>query len=35
MCYAVDTIIVLFDSVGYRTLAADLVMREGLLAPGA
>lgn len=35
MRYAGDTMVVLFDSVGYRTLAVDLVMREGLLAPGA
>jgi ATP-dependent DNA helicase RecQ len=35
MRYAGDTMVVLFDSVGYRTLAIDLVMREGLLAPGA
>jgi hypothetical protein len=26
--------VVLFDSIGYRTLAVDLVMAEGLLAPG-
>ena len=30
-----DTMVVLFDSVGYRTLAVDLVMAEGLLAPVA
>jgi ATP-dependent DNA helicase RecQ len=35
MRYAGDTMVVLFDSVGYRTLAIDLVMREGLLARGA
>jgi ATP-dependent DNA helicase RecQ len=35
MRYAGDTMVVLFDSVGYRTLAVDLVMREGLLARGA
>jgi len=35
MRYAGDTMVVLFDSVGYRNLAVDLVMREGLLAPGA
>jgi ATP-dependent DNA helicase RecQ len=35
MRYAGDTMVVLFDSVGYRTLAVDLVMGEGLLAPGA
>jgi ATP-dependent DNA helicase RecQ len=35
MRYAGDTMVVLFDSVGYRTLAIDLVMREGLLAPAA
>ncbi|MCC2627432.1 MAG: ATP-dependent helicase, RecQ family [Thermomicrobiales bacterium] len=35
MRYAGDTMVVLFDSVGYRTLAVDLVMAEGLLAPGA
>jgi ATP-dependent DNA helicase RecQ len=34
MRYAGDTMVVLFDSVGYRTLAIDLVMREGLLARG-
>src|SRR5215203_6083249 len=34
MRYAGDTMVVLFDCVGYRTLAVDLVMREGLLAPG-
>jgi ATP-dependent DNA helicase RecQ len=32
MRYAGDTMVVLFDSVGYRTLAVDLVMAEGLLA---
>jgi ATP-dependent DNA helicase RecQ len=35
MRYAGDTMVVLFDSVGYRTLAVDLVMREGLLVRGA
>jgi len=35
MRYAGDTMVVLFDSVGYRTLALDLVMAEGLLARGA
>ena len=35
MRYAGDTMVVLFDSVGYRTLDIDLVMREGLLARGA
>ena len=35
MRYAGDTMVVLFDSVGYRTLAVDLVMAEGLPAPGA
>jgi ATP-dependent DNA helicase RecQ len=34
MRYAGDSMVVLFDSVGYRTLAVDLVMAEGLLAPG-
>src|SRR5215216_5046600 len=34
MRYAGDTMVVLFDSVGYRTLAVDLVMEEGLLARG-
>jgi ATP-dependent DNA helicase RecQ len=33
MRYAGDTMVVLFDSVGYRTLAIDLVTSEGLLAP--
>ena len=33
MRYAGDAMVVLFDSVGYRTLAVDLVMAEGLLAP--
>ena len=28
-----DTITVLFDRVGYRTLAADLVRERGLLTP--
>jgi ATP-dependent DNA helicase RecQ len=32
MRYAGDTMVVLFDSVGYRTLVVDLVMAEGLLA---
>jgi ATP-dependent DNA helicase RecQ len=31
MRYAGDTMVVLFDSVGYRTLGIDLVMEEGLL----
>jgi ATP-dependent DNA helicase RecQ len=35
MRYAGDTMVVLFDCVGYRTLAVDLVMREGLLVRGA
>jgi hypothetical protein len=35
MRHAGDTMVVLFDSVGYRTLAVDLVMEEGLLARGA
>jgi ATP-dependent DNA helicase RecQ len=35
MRYVGDTMVVLFDSVGYRTLAVDLVMREGLLDRGA
>jgi ATP-dependent DNA helicase RecQ len=35
MRYAGDTMVVLFDSVGYRTLAVDLVMKEGLLVRGA
>jgi ATP-dependent DNA helicase RecQ len=35
MRYSGDTMVVLFDSVGYRTLAVDLVMAEGLLAPVA
>jgi hypothetical protein len=35
MRYAGDTIVVLCDSVGYRTLAVDLVIEEGLLAPRA
>ena len=35
MRYAGDTMVVLFDSVGYRTLSVDLVMAEGLLARGA
>src|SRR5215204_3210740 len=35
MRYAGDTMVVLFDSVGYRTLAVDLVMREELLVRGA
>jgi ATP-dependent DNA helicase RecQ len=34
MRHAGDTMVVLFDSVGYRTLAVDLVMEEGLLARG-
>ena len=34
MRYAGDTMVVLFDSVGYRTLSLDLVMSEELLAPG-
>jgi ATP-dependent DNA helicase RecQ len=34
MRHAGDTMVVLFDSVGYRTLAVDLVMAEGLLARG-
>ena len=34
MRHAGDTMVVLFDSVGYSTLAVDLVMAEGLLAPG-
>src|SRR5918994_237879 len=29
--YAGDTMVVLFDSVGYRTLAVDVVMERGLL----
>ena len=35
MRYAGDTMVVLFDSVGYRTLAVDVVMERGLLAQGA
>jgi ATP-dependent DNA helicase RecQ len=35
MRYAGDTMVVLFDSVGYRNLAVDLVISEGLLTPGA
>jgi ATP-dependent DNA helicase RecQ len=35
MRYAGDAMVVLFESVGYRTLAVDLVMAEGLLARGA
>lgn len=31
MRYAGDTMVVLFDSVGYRTLGIDLVLEEGLL----
>jgi ATP-dependent DNA helicase RecQ len=34
MRHAGDTMVVLFDSVGYRTLAVDLVMADGLLARG-
>ncbi len=34
MRYAGDTMVVLFDSVGYSILAIDLVTLEGLLAPG-
>jgi ATP-dependent DNA helicase RecQ len=33
MRYASDTMVVLFDTVGYRTLALDLVMENALLAP--
>ena len=33
MRYAGDTIVVLFDSVGYRTLALDLVLEKELLTP--
>jgi ATP-dependent DNA helicase RecQ len=35
MRYAGDTMVVLFDSVGYRTLAIDLVMEKELLSPAA
>jgi ATP-dependent DNA helicase RecQ len=35
MRYAGDTMVVLFDSVGYRALAVDVVMERGLLAQGA
>jgi ATP-dependent DNA helicase RecQ len=35
MRYAGDTMVVLFDSVGYRTLAVDLVMAKDLLTPAA
>ncbi len=35
MRYAGDTMVILFDSVGYRTLVVDLVMAEGLLAAAA
>ena len=35
MRYVGDTMVVLFDSVGYRTLAVDVVMERGLLAQGA
>ncbi len=35
MRYAGQTMVVLFDSVGYRTLAVDLVMEKGLLTPAA
>jgi len=35
MRYAGDTMVVLFDSVGYRTLAVDLVLAEELLEPAA
>ncbi len=35
MRYAGDTMVVLFDSVGYRTLAMDLVMAKELLTPAA
>jgi ATP-dependent DNA helicase RecQ len=35
MRYAGDTMVVLFDSVGYRALAVELVVRERLLAPAA
>ncbi|MBW3634494.1 MAG: RecQ family ATP-dependent DNA helicase [Chloroflexi bacterium] len=35
MRYAGDTMVVLFDSVGYRTLAVDLVVAKDLLTPAA
>ena len=35
MRYAGDTMVVLFDSVGYRTLALELVMEKELLTPAA
>ena len=33
--YEADTIVVLFDEVGYRTLALPLVLETGVLAPAA
>jgi hypothetical protein len=35
MRYAGDTMVVLFDSVGYRTLAIDLVLEKDLLTAAA
>jgi ATP-dependent DNA helicase RecQ len=35
MRYAGETMVVLFESVGYRTLAIDLVLEQGLLNAAA